>query len=77
MSVIKSFSVGNGDMFYIKHESDNFTIIDCNMDDTNKERIVSEIQEAKNEKIKTIPIVKNLIQDFETLKQKIADYAFH
>ena len=30
----------------------------------------SEIQEAKNEKIKTIPIVKNLIQDFETLKQK-------
>ena len=27
MSVIKSFSVGNGDMFYIKHESDNFTII--------------------------------------------------
>ena len=30
----------------------------------------SEIKEAKNEKIKTIPIVKNLIQDFETLKQK-------
>ncbi len=30
----------------------------------------SEIQEAKNEKIKTIPIVKNLIQDFEILKQK-------
>lgn len=30
----------------------------------------SEIQEAKNEKIKTIPIVKNVIQDFETLKQK-------
>lgn len=30
----------------------------------------SEIQEAKNEKIKTIPIVKNLIQDIETLKQK-------
>ena len=30
----------------------------------------SEIQEAKNEKIKTIPIVKNVIQDFEILKQK-------
>ena len=28
------------------------------------------IKEAKNEKIKTIPIEKNLIQDFETLKQK-------
>lgn len=47
MSVIKSFSVGNGDMFYIKHNSDNFTIIDCNMDETNKENIVSEIPEAK------------------------------
>lgn len=29
MSIIKSFSVGNGDMFYIEHNSDNFTIIDC------------------------------------------------
>lgn len=50
MSVVKSFSVGNGDMFYIKHNSDNFTIIDCNMDDTNKENIVSEIIEAKKYK---------------------------
>lgn len=25
MSVIKSFSVGDGDMFYINHNSDNFT----------------------------------------------------
>ena len=30
----------------------------------------SEIQEAKNEKIKSIPIIKNLIQDFGILKQK-------
>ncbi len=29
MSTIKSYSVGNGDMFYIDHNSDNFTIIDC------------------------------------------------
>lgn len=29
MAIIKSFSVGNGDMFYIYHNSDNFTIIDC------------------------------------------------
>lgn len=50
MSVVKSFSVGNGDMFYIKHNSDNFTIIDCNMGDTNKENIVSEIREAKKDK---------------------------
>ena len=30
----------------------------------------SEIQEAKNEKIKTIPIIKNVIQDLNILKQK-------
>ena len=26
MSIVKSLSVGNGDMFYIQHNSDNFTI---------------------------------------------------
>ena len=30
----------------------------------------SEIQEAKNEKIKSIPIIRNLINDFGILKQK-------
>ena len=29
MSRVKSFYVGDGDMFYIYHNSDNFTIIDC------------------------------------------------
>ena len=29
MSIIKSFSVGNGDMFYIEHNSDNFSVVDC------------------------------------------------
>ena len=28
MSIVKSFSVGDGDMFYIDHNSDNFTTID-------------------------------------------------
>ena len=28
MSIVKSFSVGDGDMFYILHNSSNFTIID-------------------------------------------------
>jgi hypothetical protein len=28
MNTVKSYSVGNGDMLYIKHNSDNFTIID-------------------------------------------------
>ena len=41
MSVIKSFSVSDingeqGDMFYIKHDSSNFTIIDCCLDDNDK-----------------------------------------
>ena len=49
MSIIKSISVGNGDLFYIKHGSSNFTIIDCNMDDTNKEQITAEI---KNESLR-------------------------
>ena len=43
MTIIKSFSVGEGDMFYIKHNSSNFSIIDCCLDDDNKEEIVDEI----------------------------------
>ena len=30
----------------------------------------SEIQEAKNEKIKSMPIIKNVLQDLNSLKQK-------
>lgn len=30
----------------------------------------SEIEEAKNEKIKSLPIIKNVIQDFKILEQK-------
>ncbi len=30
----------------------------------------SEIEEAKNEKIKSLPIIKNVIQDLKTLEQK-------
>lgn len=45
MSTIKSFSVGNGDMFYINHNSDNFTVIDCYLKDDRKEEIMDEICE--------------------------------
>lgn len=45
MSIIKSFSVDKGDMFYIKHGSDNFTIIDCYLKDKNREKIVKELCE--------------------------------
>lgn len=47
MSIVKSFSVGDGDMFYIKHGSDNFSIIDCCMSDDDREAIVSELKREK------------------------------
>ena len=50
MSIIKSISVGNGDMIYIRHNSSNFTIIDCNMDDANKDDIVYEIRLQSHDK---------------------------
>jgi beta-lactamase superfamily II metal-dependent hydrolase len=52
MSKIKSFAVGNGDMYYINHNSDNFTIIDCCLSDQNQKAIVDEIKnECKNKGI--------------------------
>lgn len=50
MSIVKSFSVGNGDMFAIRHNSDNFTIIDCCICNENKERIFSDIEKMKRGK---------------------------
>jgi hypothetical protein len=43
MSVIKSHCVGNGDMFHIEHNSDNFTIIDCCLTDENQRLVLDEI----------------------------------
>ena len=48
MSIIKSFSVHDdngedGDMFYIKHDTSSFTIIDCCLNCNDRETIVSEI----------------------------------
>ncbi len=52
MSFIKSISVGTGDMFYIKHNSSNFTIIDCNMEESTRKNIVDElIEESKGKDI--------------------------
>jgi beta-lactamase superfamily II metal-dependent hydrolase len=55
MSIVKSLSVGNGDMFYIKHNSDNFTIIDCNITgtDANKKSIVDELIKESSSKTLT------------------------
>lgn len=43
MSLIKSFSVGNGDMYYVDHNSDNFTIIDCCLPDDRMGSILVEV----------------------------------
>ncbi len=50
MSIVKSFSVGNGDMFYIKHDSDNFTVIDCSINDENADEIIDEIKKESESK---------------------------
>lgn len=51
MSIVKSLSVGNGDMFYIDHNSDNFTTIDCcYSDDKNKEKNFNEIKNLASKK---------------------------
>ncbi len=52
MTLIKSFSVGNGDMFYIKHSTDNFSIIDCNIADGDPNEINEEIyQQSRNKNV--------------------------
>jgi len=44
MSTIKSYSVGNGDMFYVNSNSDNFSIIDCCLnEDESSDNILKEI----------------------------------
>ena len=50
MSEIKSLSVGNGDMFYINHNSDNFSMIDCNITDERKSEILDEIKNLAGNK---------------------------
>ncbi len=50
MSIVKSFSVGNGDMFYISHNTDSFTIIDCCINDANKQPILDEIARVSSKK---------------------------
>lgn len=56
MSVVKSYSFPEGevrgDMFYIKHNSDNFTIIDCYLKEGDnsscrKDEILAEIAESQ------------------------------
>ena len=50
MIKIKSLSVGNGDMFYIRHGSDNFTIIDCSISDSTRKSILDELDREREGK---------------------------
>jgi beta-lactamase superfamily II metal-dependent hydrolase len=50
MSIIKSFSVGEGDMFYIKHGNDNFTIIDCCMSEEDRDTLIEELKSESKDK---------------------------
>lgn len=51
MTIIKSFSVGNGDTTYIEHNSNNFTIIDCCLTEETKNEIVNEIKQKSAHRI--------------------------
>lgn len=50
MSTIKSVSVGNGDLYYINHNTDNFTVIDCNLCDDRRDELVGELKEESADK---------------------------
>lgn len=50
MPVVKSFSVGAGDMFYIRHGGDSFTIVDCDLCDDNAGAIIADLQGAAADK---------------------------
>lgn len=50
MSTVKSFGIGNGDMYYIRHGSDNFTIIDCSLPEDRRGSILSEIATQSRDK---------------------------
>jgi len=52
MSLIKSLAVGCGDMYYIRHGSDNFTIIDCMLpqDENRAKAIVDELASQSTDK---------------------------
>lgn len=81
MSIIKSYSVGNGDMFTIEHNSDNFTIIDCCLAEETTDTILGEIAELTHKKgisrfISTHPD-EDHIRGLELLDDKIGIANFY
>ena len=47
MSIVQSYAVGNGDMFSIRHNSDNCTIIDCSISEDNEDWLLKEIDSQR------------------------------
>ena len=52
MSIVHSYAVGSGDMFSIRHDSDNCTLIDCSISKDDQDWLLGEID--KQRKGKTI-----------------------
>lgn len=88
MSIVKSLSVGEGDMFYIRHNTDNFSIIDCCIEPEWHDRIVSELKQMARDKniqrfISTHPDddhirgIANLFRDFPISNFYCVDNAVH
>ena len=50
MSIVHCYTVGNGDMFSIRHNSENCTIIDCHISDEDKNWILGEIDRQRHGK---------------------------
>ena len=50
MSIVHSYAVGNGDMFSIRHNSDNCTIIDCSISQENQDWLLEEIDKQRKDK---------------------------
>jgi len=50
MGIVKSYAIGNGDMYYIRHGSDNFTIVDCSLPSDRAGSILSELKVQSSDK---------------------------
>ena len=50
MVIVHSYAVGNGDMFSIRHASDNCTIIDCSISADNESWLLEAIDEQREGK---------------------------
>ena len=50
MSIVHSYAVGNGDMFSIRHGSDNCTMIDCSISEDQKDSLLKQIDKQRKGK---------------------------